>query len=100
MRVAPVLLLALAGCTSIPLPHPPGEPAPLLSRKQVAAKRDPQVLVALDGTRCVTTQGRFERAQPGDRVWCVWSDASGRPETEEDRRITPGSRAAASPPRR
>jgi hypothetical protein len=101
MRTAPLLLLALAaGCTSIPLPHPPGQPAPLLSRKQVAVKREPQVLVALDGTRCATTQARFERAKPGDRVWCVWSDASGRPETEEERGITPGSRAAASPPRR
>jgi starvation-inducible outer membrane lipoprotein len=83
MRIAPVLLLALAGCTSIPLPHRPGEPAPLLSRKRVAAKRDPQVLVARDGTRCVTTEARFERARPGDRVWCLWTDASGRPETGE-----------------
>ena len=91
MRVAPLLLLAFAGCTSIPLPHPTGEPAPLLSRKQVIAKREPQVLVARDGTRCVTTQARFDRAERGDRVWCLWSHSSGRPETSDDaRRITPG----------
>ena len=90
MRFAPVLLLALAGCVSIPLPHGRGEHAPLLSRKLVAAKQEPQVLVAHDGTRCVTTQARFERAQPGDQVWCVWSDSRGRPETSESWRITPG----------
>jgi len=96
MRVAPVLLLALAGCTSIPLPHRADEPAPLLSRKRVAAKREPHVLVARDGTSCVTTEARFERAQPGDRVWCAWTGAAGRRETSELRRVTPGSLAVAA----
>ena len=72
MRFAPVLLLALAGCLSIPLPHARGERAPSLSRKEVAAKRAPRELVALDGTSCITTEARFERAQRGDRVWCMW----------------------------
>jgi hypothetical protein len=96
MRVAPLLLVALAGCVSIPLPHRNGEPAPVLSRKLVAAKREPHLLVAHDGTSCVTTQTRFERTQRGDQVWCLWNDANGRPETAESWHLTPGSLAVAA----
>jgi hypothetical protein len=83
MRVAPLLLVALAGCASIPLPHRHGERAPSLARKQVADKREPHDLVAIDGSRCTTTEKRFERAQRGDRVWCLWRDARGDASTGE-----------------
>ena len=75
MRVAPFLFLALAGCVNIPLPHPRGEPRPELTRKLVAGKREPNLLVASDGTTCTTTETRFGRAQRGDRVWCMWRDS-------------------------
>jgi len=77
MRKAPFLLLVFAGCVNIPLPHRAGEPAPSLERKQVAGKREPNELVAIDGTSCATTDTRFARAQRGDRVWCVWRDVRG-----------------------
>ncbi|HKP75654.1 MAG TPA: hypothetical protein VJT67_08930 [Longimicrobiaceae bacterium] len=72
MRFAPILLLLLAGCLSIPLPHQHGERSPSLSRKVVAGKHAPNELVARDGTSCITTEARFERTQPGDPVWCMW----------------------------
>jgi hypothetical protein len=78
MRVVPLLLL-LAGCTTIPLPHREGEPAPSLALKQVTAKRAPNQLVARDGSTCSTTDTRFARAQRGDRVWCLWRDGAERP---------------------
>jgi len=78
MRKAPLLLLVFAGCVNVPLPHRSGEPAPSLERKQVAGKREPNELVATDGSSCMTTDTRFARAERGDRVWCVWRDTRGR----------------------
>jgi hypothetical protein len=87
MRVAPLLLLALAGCVTIPLPHgrDPVSDAqrPALARKMVAGKREPNHLVATDGSSCATTDSRFARVQRGDRVWCLWRDEAGRPSTGE-----------------
>ena len=78
MRLAPACLVLLAACTSIPLPGGSRErPAPALERKTVAEKREPSELVATDGTSCLTTARRFENAQPGDRVWCVWQGRRG-----------------------
>jgi len=72
MRFAPVLLLALAGCLSLPLPHARGQGAASVSRKVVSGKHAPRELVARDGTSCITTEARFRRTQPGDPVWCMW----------------------------
>jgi hypothetical protein len=97
MRTAPLFLLLFAGCVSIPLPRG-GEPVseaqrPELARKMVAGKRAPNHLIATDESTCATTEARFERTQPGDRVWCAWRDG-GRASTAGRRRITPGSLAA------
>jgi hypothetical protein len=87
MRAAPFLLLACAACTSIPLPHgrdPVSDSQrPALARKMVAAKREPNHLVATDGSSCATSGSRFTRVQPGDRVWCVWREERDRPNTGE-----------------
>ena len=60
MRFAPVLLLLLSACVSIPLPHgrePVSEnQRPALARKMVAEKHEPNQLVATDGSRCSTTE--------------------------------------------
>ena len=95
MRTTPLLLLLFAGCTSIPLPHgrdPVSDSqAPTLSLKMVAGKRDPNQLLATDGSACTTTEERYERTQPGDRAWCAWREEGNRPSTNARRRITPGS---------
>jgi hypothetical protein len=87
MRTAPLLLLLAAGCVSIPLPRG-GEPVsesqrPALARKLVAAKREPNHLVATDGSTCATSDSRFARVERGDRVWCLWRDERDRPSTGE-----------------
>jgi len=87
MRFAPILLLALSACVSIPLPHgrePVSEnQRPALARKMVAQKHEPNQLVATDGSRCSTTETRFARVERGDRVWCLWRDEGQRPATTE-----------------
>ena len=87
MRAAPFLLLPLAACVSIPLPHgrePVSEnQRPALALKMVAEKREPNQLVATDGSRCSTTESRFVRIERGDRVWCMWRDERNRPNTGE-----------------
>ena len=49
----------------------------------VAAKREPNHLVATDGSTCATTESRFARVERGDRVWCLWRDEGNRPSTTE-----------------
>lgn len=71
--VLPAALLLLSACTSIPLPKINEGPRPALELKVVAYKRPPQELVSYDGGSCFTTERRFQRAQPGRRVWCVWA---------------------------
>ncbi|MFL5383864.1 MAG: hypothetical protein ACJ8GN_15190 [Longimicrobiaceae bacterium] len=87
MRFAPALLLVFSACVSIPLPHgrdPVSEnQRPALARKMVAAKREPNHLVATDGSTCATTGSRFARVERGDRVWCLWRDEGNRPSTTE-----------------
>lgn len=43
-------------------------------RKRVAGKSAPSDLVADDGTRCAVSAEKFEQTNPGDRVWCRWTD--------------------------
>ncbi len=82
---AAVFALALtAGCMTIPLPRMKDGPETNLERKPVVGKRAPMQLVAEDGTTCNTTSSRFQRARPGQRVWCVWQ---GEPVTGEPRRV-------------
>lgn len=69
---AAAFVLALAaGCAHVPIPG--FEESPGLERKPLAGKREPTLLIAHDGSSCATTRNRWERARPGDRVWCVWS---------------------------
>jgi hypothetical protein len=35
-------------------------------------KREPNLLIALDGTECTLSEGRFARVERGDRVLCTW----------------------------
>ncbi|HEX6747890.1 MAG TPA: hypothetical protein VF092_11420 [Longimicrobium sp.] len=67
-----VVLLLLGACTSIPLPRLGQSQSPALERKLVTAKREPNQLLAADGSSCLTTAKRYSRTQRGQRVWCVW----------------------------
>lgn len=69
---ASVFLVSATACASVPLPDVAGRDTPDLERKVVVAKREPQVLVAGDGTRCAASGSKFERVQLGDGVWCLW----------------------------
>lgn len=88
---ATVVLAALfaCGCGSIPLPtrglHGV-DPAPSLGRKLVTGKEPPVSLIGEDGTRCITSRGRFERTRIGSKVWCLWTGSgadAGRAATVE-----------------
>jgi hypothetical protein len=72
MRKGLVALLLLGACTSIPLPRMGQSHGSALERKVVAAKREPNELLARDGSSCLTTAKRYSRTQAGQRVWCVW----------------------------
>lgn len=43
-----------------------------LGWKVVAEKRDPNLLLAADGTECVVSDERFERVRTGERAFCHW----------------------------
>jgi hypothetical protein len=64
----------LGACVSLPMPRTltPDTPRAGTGWKHVAEKRDPVYLVAVDGTECTVSRGRFERVERGDRVLCSW----------------------------
>ena len=64
----------LAGCASRPLPRAfdSGEGSGTSGWKHVMEKREPNLLIALDGTECTVSEGRFVRLERGDRVLCTW----------------------------
>jgi hypothetical protein len=41
--------------------------------KVVASRLEPNILVATDGTRCITTPARWQETFPGDEYFCAWS---------------------------
>lgn len=51
--------------------------------KVVTAKEAPATLVAVDGTICHVTAGRFERISTGDRAWCGWQKRGAALQTAE-----------------
>lgn len=46
-----------------------------LARKVVQGKRDPNVLIAIDGDRCTVSEQKYRDTTYGDRVWCAWRPA-------------------------
>ena len=68
-RFASLAVALLAGC-AIPLRN--GDNAPALARKVVTQKLLPDTLVAADGTRCVTTAGKFRKTALQSPAWCIW----------------------------
>ena len=62
----PLFTLACA----IPLGR--GPHAPVLGRKQVVGKVDPNTLEAPDGTRCAVSAEKYERTERGEEAWCMW----------------------------
>jgi hypothetical protein len=74
-------MLLLGACALEPLqPRRPGDagmtsgsarpPAP--SRKEVVEKRDLNMLIARDGTRCTVPEQVFRDTDVGERVTCLW----------------------------
>jgi len=47
-------------------------PSPDLTRKLVAGKEPPSILIARDGTRCTVTARRYAETREGDYAWCAW----------------------------
>lgn len=78
MRKTALLLATLAVSLSCALPRTVqvgGEEGP--GSKTVSAKEEPATLIAVDGTICVVTPGRFNKVKTGDRVWCSWRPYGG-----------------------
>ena len=46
-----------------------------LGDKVVSSKVEPNVLVAMDGTSCMVSTERWEKAEVGRRYFCHWSSA-------------------------
>lgn len=46
-----------------------------LARKVVQGKRDPNVLIAIDGDLCTVSEQKFRDTNYGDRTWCAWRAA-------------------------
>jgi hypothetical protein len=77
-------MLLIGACALEPLqPRRPGDsvttsgsarpPAP--ARKEVVEKRDLNVLIARDGTRCTVSAQVFRDTEVGSRVTCLWRRA-------------------------
>jgi hypothetical protein len=71
-----ILALLLPTCTSIPgmgrSEHGPRSTQETLGWKVVIEKREPNLLLAVDGTECVVSEERFERIRRGRRAFCHW----------------------------
>ncbi len=70
---ASTVALALSGCL-FPGRQPgpvPGE-AGSFRPKTVQAKEPPNILIAIDGTRCSVSADRYESTNEGDVAWCWW----------------------------
>ena len=71
-RLALAGILLLAGCSSVPgfVASSLGLP---VDQKVLMSKRGPGELIAVDGTSCFVSTGRFESAEVGEHVTCFWS---------------------------
>ena len=70
-RLVLLALLPLAGCSgagfvanSLGLP---------VQHKVVMSKREPNELIAVDGTTCVVSRGRFDDTEISESATCMWS---------------------------
>jgi hypothetical protein len=70
------LLILLHACAHFPgsdrADGPPRSPRETLGWKVVIEKREPNLLLAVDGTECVVSEERFERIRTGRRAFCHW----------------------------
>jgi hypothetical protein len=68
------LPMGATGCSSLAT-RPPGEPfGPTRpSSKAIAAKVEPNQLVAVDQSSCVVSKDRWEKAKVGEFHFCAWS---------------------------
>ncbi len=71
-RLALLAVVLLAGCI---LPMPRTRYTAGMDRKKVVDKRDPDILVAFDGSVCSVSKDKYEKTSSGDVVFCVWRDA-------------------------
>jgi hypothetical protein len=76
LGAATILALLLPACASLPgmgrTEHGPRSPQETLGWKVVIEKREPNLLLAVDGTECVVSEERFERIRTGRRAFCHW----------------------------
>lgn len=70
-RFAAAAAALLGAACAIPLAR--GPDAPTLDHKRVAAKEEPNLLRADDGTYCTVPRRTFMRAAKGESTLCVWS---------------------------
>lgn len=49
-----------------------------LHAKVISSKVEPNVVIAVDGTICEVTKGRWEQARVGREILCSWSDGGAR----------------------
>jgi hypothetical protein len=95
LLAGPIAALLACGCftpmirrppTAAPQPATPRTRAPGeradstglpggIARKVVHGKRDPNLLIAIDGDLCTVSEQRYRDTQYGDRVWCAWRAA-------------------------
>ncbi len=48
-----------------------------IGRKVVNGKREPNVLVAIDGATCRVSERKFRETSYGERAFCAWRPAAG-----------------------
>ena len=65
-------IMAVPGCAALPSANGEEEGRAALRRKAVVEKREPNELVAADGTWCAADRERFEAIRVGEAIWCVW----------------------------
>ena len=77
--LALVFGLSTAACIVLPTRSArDGGVSPEFTEKLVVGKEPPNQLIAEDGTRCITSRERYERARIGAEVWCVWNGSGPR----------------------
>jgi hypothetical protein len=66
--------LVVSGCATMsPLRTQSPVRSSGVGMKQVAEKREPNYLIAIDRTECTVSRQSFDKVKVGSRVLCLWS---------------------------
>lgn len=69
VAIGAMMLFPLLACSGL---NPRTREGTVVETKIIRNKREPNLLIAMDGTECVVSRLRWEKATPGEAYLCAW----------------------------